>query len=190
MNLEINKASKRLNRLVDNLLNVSRLESGHVILKWDWCDVGELIAAAVDRLSPDILQRSIVMKIPEHIPLVRLDFVLMEQAIFNLLHNSTIYAGETTAVTVRAEYQNDTLEIEISDNGPGFNPEDLERIFEKFYRPHGSKAGGLGLGLTIVKGVIEAHHGRIEVKNQDSGGAIITLSIPTGHLQPTTLQAN
>lgn len=185
MNLEINTATQRLNRLVDNLLNVSRLESGYIVLKWDWCDLSELIAAAVGRLSPEAYQERVEISISEQVPLVRLDFVLMEQAIFNLLHNALTYNPEGAKVSISATYQQGQLTLVVVDHGPGFNPEDLPRVFEKFYRPKGSKAGGLGLGLSIVKGVVEAHHGSIELRNQVNTGASIQIIIPTGHLDPS-----
>ena len=184
MNREIQIAGNRLNRLVDNLLNVSRLESGHVLLKWDWCDLNELLNAAVTRLNLDVKTSQIELSIPEDLPLVRLDFVLMEQAIYNLLHNAVMYAGENAVIKVDIAYQQNNLQIRISDNGPGLKPEDLSSIFNKFYRPKGSKAGGLGLGLSIVRGVIEAHHGHIELKNRPEGGAMAELQIPTGQLTP------
>ncbi|MBL7809054.1 MAG: DUF4118 domain-containing protein [Saprospiraceae bacterium] len=187
MNQVVHTAAERLNRLVDNLLNVSRLESGHLVLKWDWCDVGELINTAALRLKPDLDNKSLDIKIPANWPLMRLDFVLMEQAIYNLLHNAATYTPPGTRIVVDGAYQNHQLTIRISDNGQGFKEEeDLLRIFEKFYRPAGSKAGGVGLGLSIVKGVIKAHHGTIEVRNKPEGGAEFILNIPTGQLlRPT-----
>lgn len=185
MNQEIQSAAERLNRLVDNLLNVSRLESGHVALKWDWCDVGELASSAAKRLGKEAQNAPLRILIPENMPLLRLDFALMEQAIFNLLHNATTYAGANAAIGLAATYNDNTLEIRVFDNGPGFRPGDVERVFEKFYRPQGSKAGGVGLGLSIVRGVVEAHQGTILARNRPEGGAEFVLSIPTGQLPPT-----
>lgn len=182
MNEEIQASAERLNRLVDNLLNASRLESGHVLLKWDWCDVGELVGAAIQRLRNEIQSRKIELDIPADMPLLRLDFVLMEQAVFNLLHNAVMHTPENTPVRVAAAYQEDRLTLVISDSGPGFEQEDLERVFEKFYRPRGSKPGGVGLGLSIAQGVVQAHHGTIRVANRPEGGAEFTIQIPTGHL--------
>jgi two-component system sensor histidine kinase KdpD len=188
MTMVIHEAGERLNRLVDNLLNASRLESGHLTLKWDWCDVRELINTALQRLKPATGNRTLDIQIPDHLPLLRLDFTLMEQAIFNLLHNAVTYTPQEATIEIKVDYKDHVLIIEISDNGPGFKEEDLRRIFDKFYRPQGSKAGGIGLGLSIVKGVIKAHLGLIEALNRPEGGAAFVINIPTGHISSHTHQ--
>lgn len=183
MTEEIHAAAERLNRLVDNLLNMSRLESGHIVLRWKWCDVGELFASAISRLKTDLQSRRVVVSLPENLPLVRLDFSVMEQALFNLLHNAAAYTPDGTTIRIEADYIDSQLVMSISDNGPGFDDDDLEQVFEKFFRAKGSKAGGTGLGLSIVRGFVEAHQGCIQVGNQpDGGGAAFILKIPTGHL--------
>ncbi|MFN4255731.1 MAG: ATP-binding protein [Saprospiraceae bacterium] len=182
MTEEIQAAAERLNRLVDNLLNMSRLESGHIVLHWKWCDVGELLNSAINRLRDDLESRRVVVSLPENLPLVRLDFSVMEQVLFNLLHNAAMYTPDGTTVRIEADYVDEHLVMMISDNGPGFEDDDLEQVFEKFFRAKGSKAGGTGLGLSIVRGFVEAHRGFIQVGNKPDGGAIFTLKIPTGHL--------
>lgn len=186
MTLEIHQAAERLNRLIDNLLNMSRLESGHIVLRWKWCETGELINAAAARLTSELQGRRLIVRLPENLPLVRLDFSIMEQALFNLLHNAITYTPPGATIEITANYEHNHLIINIADDGPGFDEEDLDNVFEKFFRAKGVKPGGTGLGLSIVRGFVEAHHGVIQVANNPQGGAIFTLKIPTGSLPNTT----
>lgn len=179
---EIHTAAERLNRLIDNLLNMSRLESGHIVLRWKWCDIGELLNTAFNRLRTDLQSRRLIITLPENLPLVRLDFSVMEQVVFNILHNAATYTPDGTTIHVEADYVDNHLIMTIYDNGPGFEEGDLEQVFEKFFRAKGSKAGGTGLGLSIVRGFVEAHRGLVEVGNRPEGGALFILKIPTGHL--------
>lgn len=186
MTEEIHFAAERLNRLIDNLLNMSRLESGHIVLRWKWCDVGELLNSAIHRLKEDLQSRRIILTLPEQLPLVRLDFNLMEQVVFNILHNAAMYTPDGTTIHIEAEYDGAYLILHIYDNGPGFEEDDLDHVFDKFFRAKGSKPGGTGLGLSIVRGFVEAHHGVVQVGNRPNGGADFVLKIPTGHLYPPT----
>lgn len=185
MTEEIHHAAERLNRLIDNLLNMSRLESGHIVLRWKWCDVGELLNSAVNRLRNDLGSRRLIVSLPENLPLVRLDFSVMEQVIFNILHNAATYTPDGTTIHIEADYIDKHLILRIFDNGPGFGEDDLDLVFEKFFRAKGAKAGGTGLGLSIVRGFVEAHRGSVEVDNRPEGGAQFVLKIPTGHLYKT-----
>lgn len=175
---EIHLAAKRLNRLIDNLLNVTRLESGFLKPKRDWCDINELIFSVVNDLEEDFQGRNVVVKIPENPPLVNLDHGLMEQVLFNLLYNSALYTPLEATIWVEAQFGESGMVLTIEDNGPGFPEEDLDRIFEKFYRTKGSKSGGTGLGLSIAKGFIDAHKGSIRFENRPEGGARFILDIP------------
>ena len=175
---ELYIASNRLNRVVDNLMNMSRLESGHLEPKYDWCDVRELIRSALNRLSDEMKSHPLKVDIPEGLPIVRLDFGLMEQALYNILQNVCFHTPEKTPASVEAFFQDGILEIIISDDGPGFKEEDKFRAFEKFYRSPGARSGGLGLGLSIAKGFIQAHGGDISIENKKSGGAVFNIRIP------------
>lgn len=176
---EISIAALRLNQQVENLLNMSRLESGVLQIKKDWCDVSELIYKTLQRLEPNLLRYRIAVDIPEQLPLFKLDFGLMEQVLFNLINNATQHTPEETLITVQANCINDKLVITIADNGFGFPPQEIEKVFDKFYRVKGSTPGGTGLGLSIVKGFIEAHRGTIRLENLPVQGSKFTIEIPT-----------
>ena len=176
---EILKASKRLNRLIENLLNMSRLESGHIKPRLDWCDIHDLINKVTENLQDELKSFRLHVVIPDDMPFVKIDFGLMEQVLYNLIYNATQYASASTNLRVKAFYDNGIMTLQVMDRGPGFPPKEISLIFNKFYRVEGSKAGGTGLGLSIAKGFIEAHNGTIAVANRQNGGAIFTIKIPT-----------
>jgi K+-sensing histidine kinase KdpD len=176
---EIFKASARLNHLIENLLNMSRLESGKISLHPDWCDINDLINKVSLNLRQELEQFNLIKVIPDELPLVRIDFGLMEQALYNLLLNSCQYSPVSSDIRLVASYEEGNLILQVSDRGPGFPEEALSKVFNKFFRVENSRAGGLGLGLSIVKGIIEAHRGTVQVENLKNGGAEFTISIPT-----------
>jgi two-component system sensor histidine kinase KdpD len=176
---EIFKASKRLNRLIENLLNMSRLESGRITPRLDWCDIHDLINKVSESLKEELKPFSLHVVIPDDMPFVKIDFGLMEQVLYNLIYNSTQYASNSTNIRVKAFYDNGIMTLQVMDRGPGFPAKEISLIFNKFYRVEGSKAGGTGLGLSIAKGFTEAHKGTISVENRQNGGAKFTVSIPT-----------
>jgi two-component system sensor histidine kinase KdpD len=176
---EIFKASKRLNRLIENLLNMSRLESGRITPRLDWCDIHDLINKVSESLQDELKPFNLHVVIPEDMPFVKIDFGLMEQVLYNLIYNSTQYASGSTNIRVKAFYDNGIMTLQVMDRGPGFPAKEISLIFNKFYRVEGSKAGGTGLGLSIAKGFTEAHKGTISVENRQNGGAKFTIRIPT-----------
>jgi len=176
---EISKASLRLNRQVGNLLNMSRLESGFLQPKTDWCDVNELVYDVVNQLQDNLQGKKIDVKILENLPLVKLDYGLLEQVLFNLVHNATIYIPENGIITISVFINKDKkLLIVVEDNGNGFPEKEILHVFEKFYRLKNSKTGGTGLGLSIVKGFVEAMNGSVILENRKGGGAKFTVEIP------------
>jgi len=175
---EIHIAAERLNRLVANLLDMSRLESGMIQPRLDWCDVHDLINAAIKGLDRELSHHSVIVKVQEEMPLVKLDFGLVEQAVTNLVHNAAVHTPEGSSITIDARVVEKECVFVVADNGPGLAKEDLRKVFEKFYRAEGMKSGGSGLGLTIAKGFAEAHKGTVTARNRDSGGAEFTLRIP------------
>lgn len=176
---EIYKASKRLNRLIENLLNMSRLESGHIKLHADWCDIHDLFNKVTESLEEELKPFHLHIVIPEDMPLVKIDFGLMEQVLYNLIYNATQYASTSDNLRIKAFCDNEMLTIQVMDRGPGFQAKEIPLIFNKFYRVDGSRAGGTGLGLSIAKGFTEAHKGTISVENRQNGGAKFTIKIPT-----------
>jgi two-component system, OmpR family, sensor histidine kinase KdpD len=181
---EIQEASARLNRLVGNLLDVTRLESGRVQAKLDWCDVTDLIQTTVRTVERELAGHEVKVTIAGPLPLARLDFVLMQQALSNLLLNAAVHTPPGTAIEVQARMERGSLVLNVGDNGPGLPPDLLPRVFEKFVRAPGAPAGGSGLGLAIVKGFVEAHGGTITVENKPNGGAAFAIRVPQTESPP------
>jgi two-component system sensor histidine kinase KdpD len=175
---EVHTAAERLNRLIDNLLDMTRLESAKILPKLDWCDMHDLINTSLKKLERELSTHVVTVDIMPEMPLLKLDFVLIEQAITNLLHNASLYTPEGSAVSIRVFIDDKDCVLMISDNGPGFPKDALPRIFEKFYRVPGTRAGGTGLGLSIAKGFIAAHNGTIKVENGSVAGANFTIRLP------------
>lgn len=180
---EISIAAFRLNRLIDNLLNMQRLESGILNINPDWCDVSELINSPLKRLESELTTHNVVLNIQEDIPVLKFDFGLIEQALFNILHNETLYTQADSTIEISATFNKNTLIISIADNGKGFTDEELKLLFSKFYRSSVKTAGGTGLGLSIVKGFVEAHDGKVKVENNVPNGAKFTIEIPSEALE-------
>jgi two-component system sensor histidine kinase KdpD len=176
---EIFSASLRLNRLIENLLNMSRLESGLLSVRTDWCDMNDLFNKVAEDLKDELKPFSLQVSIPENMPLVKIDFGLMEQVLYNLLFNSTQYAPVASVIELISAYENGELVVKVADKGPGFPDQELTKVFTKFFRVDGRKTGGLGLGLSIVKGFVEAHNGKITVENITGGGSVFTIKIPS-----------
>jgi len=176
---EIQQATHRLNRLVSNLLNVTRLESGHVKPNLDWCDVADLIHVTLKEIERELAHHKVTPEIAKGTPLVRIDFVLMQQVLTNLLLNAVVHTPPDTSVQVRASAQEDILTISVLDDGPGLPRHVLPFIFDKFYRAPSAPAGGTGLGLAIVKGFVEAQGGSVEAANRPEGGAAFRIHLPT-----------
>jgi two-component system sensor histidine kinase KdpD len=183
LSAEIHTAAERLNRLVENLLNMTRLESGKISPILDWCDIPDLLNDAADKLRQELAQHALQIDVRPDVPLVKLDFALIGQALINLLHNAAVYTPEGSTIRVSAAVEGTTCVIVVSDNGPGFPKEALPRVFEKFYRVPGSKAGGTGLGLSIARGFVEAHRGSLSVENGAEGGARFTMRLPVETMQ-------
>ena len=176
---EIFKASERLNHLIENLLNMSRLESGKMSVHLDWCDINDLLNRVTSILSQQLEQHKLESSVPNDIPLIKLDFGLMEQVYYNLILNACQYSPVGSTIRFEVHYDKGYLSTRISDEGPGFPPELLNKVFTKFFRVNTMRTGGLGLGLSIVKGIVEAHKGTVQVSNSSNSGAIFTISIPT-----------
>jgi two-component system sensor histidine kinase KdpD len=175
---EISVAAMRLNRQVENLLNMSRLESGFIQPKKDWHDIHELAFSVLHQLEEPLLIRKPEVAISDTFPLVCLDYGLMEQVLYNLLFNAALYTPEGSWIRIGAECSGELLVIIVEDDGPGFPEEEIDSVFDKFYRLKDSRIGGSGLGLSIVKGFVEAHNGTITLTNRPSGGARFLISLP------------
>jgi two-component system, OmpR family, sensor histidine kinase KdpD len=184
----IEEDTDQLNQLVGNLLDMSRLEAGALQLQRRWNVLLEIIREAIRRVQQEIKQRPIQVEVSEDLPLVPVDFELMVHVFTNLLSNSLKYSPEDTVVLVQAQPRdNQTLLVQVQNQGPGVPEADLERIFDKFHRiTSAERITGTGLGLSICKGIVEAHGGRIWAENLADGFAFL-LTIPLSIDKTTTL---
>jgi two-component system sensor histidine kinase KdpD len=185
---EIQEAARRLNRLVGNLLNMTRVESGHVRPKLDWCDLPDLVQVTLKEIRHELASHEVTVELDPGLPLVKMDFVLMQQVLTNLLLNASVHTPPGTAVHLSAKTQGDALVVAVADQGPGLPVDALPHIFDKFYRAPAAPAGGTGLGLAIVKGFIEAQGGQVRADNQPGGGAVFTIRLPLSKSPPISAE--
>jgi two-component system sensor histidine kinase KdpD len=171
----------RLNRLVGNLLDMTRLEAGAMKPRLEPCDVQDVIGSALTALDEQLQGRPVQVRVPDDLPAVPMDFVLVSQVLVNVLDNALKYSPAHSPVEVEARLRGAFLEIEVADRGVGIPAEDLSRVFDKFYRVRRpGSVSGTGLGLSICKGIVEAHGGFIGAENRPGGGTLITLALPAG----------
>ncbi|AEA45638.1 integral membrane sensor signal transduction histidine kinase [Fluviicola taffensis DSM 16823] len=173
----IDKSSLRLQRQVENLLNMSRLENDMLQLKLDWTDMNEVVHQLIQRHS-EFKNHPIVYQSNDSLPLMKVDSGILETVLDNIIHNAIQYTPSNSSIEIILRSENNWCILEISDAGPGFPLESLPNVFDKFYRLPESKAGGTGLGLSIVKGFIEAHQGTVTVRNRLEGGAQFLITLP------------
>ncbi len=187
---ELVRSSLRLERVVENLLDVSRLEKDTLKLKKEWFEISELIEEAKNNLKDHSLEHSILVTGDTSL-VMEGDFKLLEHALRNLILNATKYSPKNSEIEIRVNVQNDFIKISVIDEGKGFPPELSQHLFEKFYRVPGTPAGGLGLGLSIVKNIIELHKGEVAAFNRSEidskSGAIFEIKLPN-NAQPETLK--
>jgi two-component system sensor histidine kinase KdpD len=181
---QIGIAGLRLNKEVENLLSISRLESGVLKLNYDWCDLNELVNIVISKLDDDLKGHIITFQQNEQMPLVKLDSLLIQHALYNLIHNAIQYTPNGTVIIIQFQMDNEDCIISVKDNGQGIPGNEKVKIFDMFYRMPMHKTGGSGLGLSIVKGFIEAHQGTIKLISEEGNGAefIIKLPVETSYL--------
>jgi two-component system, OmpR family, sensor histidine kinase KdpD len=175
--------AERLNRIVTNILEMTRLESGFEIKK-DWQPLEEIIGAALNRMNSALGSRPVTIHIPGDLPMIMVDDVLLEEVFTNILENVVKYTPPETPVEITSERTDGHVTVLIRDHGPGFTAGDKERVFEKFYRGKINEASGVGLGLAICRAVISGHGGVISAENAASGGAVIRIELPIGGVPP------
>ena len=173
--------AERLNKFVGNLLDMTRIEAGAIILNSEPHDLEELVGCALSPLEQRIGERQIKVLLHDELPLVMIDLVLMTQVLMNLLDNCLKYSHQNGEISISAYLDSPWVVLEVADRGPGIPEQDLKRIFDKFYRiPEPEGAGGTGLGLSICRGIVEAHGGRIVAMNHQEGGARMLIQLPIG----------
>ena len=169
----------RLNRLVGNLLDMTRLEAGAMRLHREACDVQDLIGSMLKQFGSRLESRPVHVNLQDNLPLVPLDFVLMGQVLVNIIDNALKYSPPGSSIEIQAQVISDQLLISVADQGVGIPSEDLTRVFDKFYRvQRPDSVSGTGLGLSISKGIVESHKGSIQAENRHGGGTIITVKLP------------
>ncbi len=173
--------AERLGRLVNNLLDMTRLEAGSVALRTDWVALEDPIGAALARLERRLAGRDVQVSLAPDLPLLPLDEVLFEQMILNLVENACKHTPAGTPIRVVARAQGGRVVLEVADRGPGLPPGAEEQIFDKFVRGGGEgRTHGFGLGLAICRGIAAAHGGAITAENRPGGGAVFRVSLPIG----------
>jgi two-component system sensor histidine kinase KdpD len=181
----IYREADRLDRLLRNLLDMMRIEAGAVQLNKEWHPIDEIVGAALLRMEERLRNHRVTTAFPPDLPMVQIDGVLLEQVVVNLLENSGKYAPPGSSIELSASAGERELLVEVADRGQGIPLGDEVRIFDKFYRAKPAREGGVGLGLTICRGIIEAHGGRIWAENRSGGGAVFRFSIPLSEEQPS-----
>ncbi len=175
----IRRQARATFRIVDNLLQMARLESGQVKLRRDWQSMEEIASAALREVGGVLAGHPVSVAIPAELPLVRCDALLIERVLVNLLENAAKYTPEGTMVGIAARSNEEALEVEVWDGGPGILPGQEEAIFERFARGDRETAvPGVGLGLAISRAIVEAHGGRIRAGNRPGGGARFRFTLP------------
>jgi two-component system, OmpR family, sensor histidine kinase KdpD len=185
---EIQQALRRLHRVINNLLDMTRIESGVVHPKLDWCDTGELIQAAIDLAADGISHNSVVIETDKNLPIVKVDQALLEQSLCNLLLNASVHSAPGAKIEIRARVADQRLFLSVLDEGRGISEADMPRIFAAFQRGAAATPGGTGLGLAIVEGFVQAHGGSVSAANRPAGGAEFMIKIPVETLRPEVLE--
>ncbi len=170
--------ARRLDRLVGNLLDLSRIESGNIHPEKGWYDLASLVSEVAGRLRWLTAGRDVTMEIPEGLPPVHFDYVEIDQVVSNLLENAVTHTPPRTAIAISARQSAGQVEIVVADSGPGIPAQALPHVFKPFYRGPGRTGGGGGLGLAVARGLVEAHGGLITAENGPEGGARFTFSLP------------
>jgi two-component system sensor histidine kinase KdpD len=182
--------AQRMNRLIGNLLDMIRVESGALEVQKEWQPLEEVVGVALIRLQDRLRDHPVSVSLPPDLPLVPLDGVLIEQVFVNLLENAVKYTPERTPLEISATATRDVVQVMIADRGPGLPPGEEVRIFDKFYRAQAAPTqGGIGLGLTICRGIITAHGGRIWAENRAGGGAVFRFTLPLTGAPPVAILA-
>ena len=181
--LAIEHEADRLNRLVGNLLDMSRIEGGALKPEKEWYPVDELVHDVLDHMQPVLQGRTVQTQLPDDLPPVELDYLQMDQVLTNLIENAVRYTPPESPIEVSAQFDGEQMVISVADRGPGIPRADKARVFDKFYRVLGTQRNtatvpGSGLGLAVSKGLVEAHGGRIWVEDRPGGGSIFRFTLP------------
>ncbi len=189
----IEREADRLNRLVGNLLDMSRIEEGALKLEKDWYGVADLMQDTLERMQPLLQQREVHTHIDKNLPMIEFDYVQMDQVFTNLIENAVRYTPKGTPIDIAVQREGKQILVTVADRGPGIPAVDLERVFDKFYRVqrdkhNGNYPTGTGLGLAVCKGIVEAHGGRIWASPRDGGGVVFSVLLPISQTEKLSAQ--
>jgi two-component system sensor histidine kinase KdpD len=176
----IEDEARRLNRLVGNLLDLSRIEGGSLRPERAWYDLGALIDDVLGRLRPVTAAHEVTARVPDDLPPVLLDYTQIDQVLSNLVENAAKHTPPGTRIDVVADAVDGEVRVAVEDHGPGLPPGGPRDLFEPFYRGErpGPRPKGMGLGLAVARGLVEAHSGRIWAEERPAGGARFVFSLP------------
>ena len=186
----LHEEADHLNRLVQNLLEMTRLESGALQLRQEWHPLEEVVGSALSRLAKPLRDRPVTTRLPEDLPLVPIHDVLIEQVLVNLLDNVVKHTPSGSPVELAAWASEGGVTVSVADRGPGLAPGEAERIFDRFYRGQAASPRGFGLGLAICRGIIDAHGGRIWAENRPGGGVDFRFTLPIAGSPPVLENPN
>jgi two-component system, OmpR family, sensor histidine kinase KdpD len=186
----IREEADRLNRLVQNLLEMTRLESGALQLRKEWHPLEEVIGAALNHLGKRLGDRRVDTSLPPDLPLVPIDDVLIEQVLVNLLDNAIKYTPAASPIRIMATATDEAVTVEVADRGPGLPRGGEDKVFEKFYRGLPPDGRGAGLGLAICQGIVKAHGGHIWAQNLPEGGVAFLFTLPLAGTPPAPVPAD
>jgi two-component system, OmpR family, sensor histidine kinase KdpD len=185
----IQEEADHLNRIIRNVLDMTRLESGAIKVNKEWQPLEEIVGVVLNRLADRLDAHPVTVKLQGNLPLVPFDALLLEQVFMNLFDNAIKYAPKGTPLELSASESFYTVTVELADRGPGIASGEEERIFDKFVRGRGA-GGGVGLGLAICRTIINAHGGRIWAENREGGGSVFRFTLPAAGLPPAPKQEN
>jgi two-component system, OmpR family, sensor histidine kinase KdpD len=186
----VREEADRLNRLVQNLLEMTRLESGALQLRKEWHPLEEVIGAALSRLGKRLADRRVDTSVPPDLPLVPIDDVFIEQVLVNLLDNAIKYTPSASPIRIMATATDEAVTVEVADHGPGLPRGGEDKVFEKFYRGLPTGGRGAGLGLAICQGIVKAHGGHIWAQNLPEGGVAFLFTLPLAGTPPAPVPAD
>jgi two-component system, OmpR family, sensor histidine kinase KdpD len=179
---DIEQEARRLSRIVGNLLDLSRVESGTLHPERGWYDLASLIDDVVGRLRPSRRSHPIEVRVADDLPPVPLDYVEIDQVLSNLIENAIHHTPQGSTIVVVARFERGEAVVEVADDGPGIAMDAMDRLFKPFLRGAGREGSrGTGLGLAVARGLVEAHGGRIAVRNRPEGGALFAFTLPVDH---------
>jgi two-component system sensor histidine kinase KdpD len=183
----IQEEAEHLNRIIRNVLDMTRLESGAITVNKEWQSLEEIVGVVLNRLGERLNEHPLTVKLPGNLPLIPFDGLLIEQVLMNLFDNALKYTPKGAALELSAREEFYTVTVELADRGPGIPPGEEEHIFEKFVRGR-STTGGVGLGLAICRTIIEAHGGKIWAENRSGGGAVFRFTLSSAGLPPAPMR--